>query len=383
MGKLKDENEFSEDYFELEFSDLPVDDEDVNSSAFAKQSILLLAKAHAVEGVLIAQSTRLLVLARAWLLTDVSPTKVKERSETTEFELEITALPPDVGAVLASARPPALLTGYVGQLANWTTRMRFAPRLRIWRLALAVCTVFLVFLLAISSIPSARDWAYGLLVYPTTTSTGKIVSLPGLRYVLIQQGGRWSVVAAGTPVASSQKGQVVARSQGSEIIVQDNKNLILSPGPVPQGNACSANPVVDKSQSVGSFPVLVKGFEGPVATVHLGDVGVYTPDFLDSFGWVVPLEVSIDPNYTGFVTLTGSNQFDSSTLLFSFPGRPNQMTTITLGSQRYAAPLDPTVTIGTGKSRWDILMYVPAAGCFYLNAAWAGGQWSANFAAGE
>lgn len=380
MGNLKNkdafsEDEFSEEYFELEITDLPIDDEDIVSSAFAKQSILLFARLHSVESVLAVQGTRLLVLARAWLLTDVSHTRVKEQSETSEFELEITELPTeDVGAALAEA--PALSRLSV-RLAPWTSGMRFAPRLRLWRLVLAACTVLLAFLLTVSSIPSARDWAYNVFIHPTTTPTAiGNIPLPGLRNLLIKPGGRWSVILPG-----ASTGTQVPSNQGVQIVIQTNINLV--PGPVPQGNACQANPVVDNSQTVGNFPVLVKGFDGPVATVHLGDVAVLTPDFPSVFGWVVPLEVNINPNYTGFVTLTGSNQFDDSPLLFGFPGRSNQETTITLGSQRYSAPLDPTVTIGTGKSHWEILMYVPAAGCYYLNAAWAGGRWAIHFAAGE
>ena len=378
VGKLKNndafpEDEFSEEYFELEITDLPLDDEDAAPGAFAKQSLLLFARLHSLESSLAVQRVRLLALTRAWLLTDVSRTRVKEQSEASEFELEITELPAETST--STNLPP--LTGLSGRLAPWSSRgISFAPRLRLWRLTLAACTVMLVFLLTMSSIPSARDWAYNLLVRPTTTPVGiGNIPLPGLRNLLIKPGTRWSVILPG-----ASTGPQVASNQSSQIVIQ---STTLAPGPVPLGNACQANPVVDNSQTVGNFPVLVKGFDGPLATIHMGDVAVVTPNFPGSIGWAVTLQVNINPNYTGFVTLTGSNQFDGSTLLFGFPGRTSQETTITLGSQRYAAPLDPTVTIGTGKAHWEILMFVPTAGCYYLNAAWAGGRWSINFAAGE
>src|SRR5437667_767021 len=96
MHNFEDEN-LSNDDFELEFSDLLSEDEMHSiSGKLVAQSSWLWTKAHELAYTLFAASSRLTSKARTWLLTDVSKNTLAQRISSADFEVEIMDLPSDI-----------------------------------------------------------------------------------------------------------------------------------------------------------------------------------------------------------------------------------------------------------------------------------------------
>ena len=137
------------------------------------------------------------------------------------------------------------------------------------------------------------------------------------------------------------------------------------PGPTPQPIFGALGPVV------GSSPVWVNGFDGPHAVVYLDQA------FFDKPGWGWKMVWEIGPNYTHLVTLHGANLQNAARMWFQFDGPP---TTSPILDPRH--PDHPASAVGGDWAEWGSYVFVPAAGCYYLEASWPGGHWRITFAAG-
>ena len=136
-------------------------------------------------------------------------------------------------------------------------------------------------------------------------------------------------------------------------------------GPTPQPIFGALGPVV------GGSPVWVAGFNGPHAVVYLDQA------FFDKPGWGWKMIWEVGPNYTHLVTLRGANLQSGAPTWFQFDGDP---TTSPILDPRH--PDHPASAVGGDWAEWGSYVFVPAAGCYYLEASWPGGQWRITFAAG-
>ncbi|HLL79646.1 MAG TPA: hypothetical protein VKT25_09110 [Ktedonobacteraceae bacterium] len=128
--------------------------------------------------------------------------------------------------------------------------------------------------------------------------------------------------------------------------------------------------------SVGSSPVWVTGFTGPGALLnHLSRA----PRPHD--GWYAPLLIVSETNFAGDIILRAGIVSSSFPLWFSKQYGGSLVRTVTLH------PLDPSLSNHTtGDQQWSatlVYLYIPQAGCYYLDASWNGGSWVAYFAAGR
>lgn len=130
------------------------------------------------------------------------------------------------------------------------------------------------------------------------------------------------------------------------------------------------------SPGVGSSPTWVTGFTGPDA--HLNHLP-RAPRPRD--GWYAPLLIVSETNFAGNIVLRAGIASSSFPLWFSKQYGSSLVRTITLH------PLDPSLSNHTtGDQQWNatlVYLYIPRAGCYYLDASWNGGSWVAYFAAGR
>lgn len=138
------------------------------------------------------------------------------------------------------------------------------------------------------------------------------------------------------------------------------------PGPTPQPIFSDIGPVV------GAAPLWVTGFGGPHAVIHIPTYFTFT-----QYGWTWKLLWKMQSGYTHPITLEGGN-LRNGTLLWFQIGQQNPSTSPVLdllhsGQQPGA---------GSGLN-WPSYVYIPTAGCYYLEAKWPGGHWRIIFAAGR
>jgi hypothetical protein len=80
--------------------------------------------------------------------------------------------------------------------------------------------------------------------------------------------------------------------------------------------------------------------------------------------------------YTHPITLTGGN-LRGGTLLWFQIDQQNPSTSPTLD------PLHAERQPDAGWLEWGSYLYIPTAGCYYLEAKWPSGSWRINFSAGK
>jgi len=141
------------------------------------------------------------------------------------------------------------------------------------------------------------------------------------------------------------------------------------PGPTPQPISPYIGP------AIGSSPVWAVGFGGPHAVLH---IPVSYDTYIPQYGWTWKLIWEVGPNYTHRITLRGGDLRNSTSLWFQFSGDPT--TSPILDAQ---TPDHPESVIGNNWAEWGSYLYIPAAGCYYLEASWPGGHWRITFAAGR
>lgn len=129
----------------------------------------------------------------------------------------------------------------------------------------------------------------------------------------------------------------------------------------------------DVGAAVGGPPVWAIGFNGPRAVIEIPTYFTYTP-----YGWTWKLIWRMQDSYTHPITLRGGNLHDGSLLWFQI-GQQDPSTSPVL-APRLAE--NPVLNAGSWVD-WTSYLYIPAAGCYYLEATWPGGHWRITFAAGR
>ena len=141
---------------------------------------------------------------------------------------------------------------------------------------------------------------------------------------------------------------------------------------------------------IGGSPVWVSGFEGSMkdnqASLYVSH-GSYT-----RYGWKRQFFIDIEPGVTGKVFLRGE-RLSNGTPLWMEVIEQGQMYTNIKPIPKALLILDPkepglapfqnnSMGLGDDWAVWVGAIYIPAAGCYALDASWPGGSWRVTFAAG-
>lgn len=183
-------------------------------------------------------------------------------------------------------------------------------------------------------------------------------------------------ILLGSILIASSTG-IAGRPGGLARPVSGNLSLLGSvPHTCPSGPAPKIlSPVF--AAGYGAYPVWGVGFVGQHATLAFGtDFAQLKSEYDTTYGWGHKLLWVMPPGYKGRVTLRGGEL--RSGLPLWFDGRSGKARTLVLDPQRVLLPSSPKGTWAT----FAAALYVPKAGCYYLNARWPGGQWRMTFAAG-
>ena len=114
-------------------------------------------------------------------------------------------------------------------------------------------------------------------------------------------------------------------------------------------------------------------FEADYPTIRLDP----STESYTQYGWGVTLIVALQLSYADGVLLQGENLDTGSSLWFDFSFLPQQPTTALMVNADLAGQYSD--------SRWTSwigYLYIPAAGCYALEASWPDGHWQIFFAAG-
>ncbi len=166
------------------------------------------------------------------------------------------------------------------------------------------------------------------------------------------------------------------------LILDSNLLPILKPAPQ---NCPSTAPLHSFDPAtfppgVGDSPVWVTGFSGPHARLVQLDDARQQPQ---EFGWAYHLLLVERADQLQPVLLSGESLRDGFPLLFedgiSIRGQKSVTAFFELAADHPRLPSK----YDTQWKAWTVIMYVPAAGCYSLEAFWPEGGWQVNFAAGR
>jgi hypothetical protein len=263
--------------------------------------------------------------------SDVKEKQMENAKETDDFEIEIIDIPQDEGRNISMA---LLKLG-----------SSFSPKSRVWCFSTIIGTLLLVLLVLVSSSPSLLDTTWALL-RKSSPSGSSLTS------------GHPYVAANSLPAPLGPAPQ----SCPSIAHLHDFDHPTFPPG-------------------VGSSPMWIVGFSAPGARLVQLDTTIQQPR---QEGWAYRLMLVVSSHYLGFVVLSGGSvqgnvplQFDNGLSIAA----QNPITTFFLLHTDHARM--PVWLSDADWRAWNVPVYVPAAGCYYLMAAWAGGSWQVNFAAGR
>lgn len=131
----------------------------------------------------------------------------------------------------------------------------------------------------------------------------------------------------------------------------------------------------------GPFPVAGLAFDGPHATLQYStNAQMLRLSWQPPYGWLHKMLWFMNPRFKGRVTLRGGALHGVGPVWFSLDGPGQKVTRTPL-----LDPLHQAVVPGP-KGSWPQFpgyMYVPHAGCYYIDAHWPGGRERITFAAGR
>ncbi len=254
--------------------------------------------------------------------TEHEPSKDEIPSETSD--IEVTDVPPGELPIV----PETLIA--LGS--------HFSPRSPVWRWTTVGGVVIFVLLVLFSS-------------FPTSLLTPAVTAVP-------------------TP------------HEHVPLILDSNPPPVLEPAPQ---NCPSTAPLHSFDPptfppGVGDSPVWVTGFSGPYARlVHLVDARQQPQEF----GWAYQLLLVEKADHLRPALLSGKSLDDGFSLFFedgiSIRGQKSVTAFFELAADHPRLPSK----YDTQWKAWTVIMYVPAAGCYSLEAFWPEGGWQVNFAAGR
>jgi hypothetical protein len=184
-----------------------------------------------------------------------------------------------------------------------------------------------------------------------------------------------SVLAARSP---AQAGRQLATTTPTAVIGEtlhaiSTENFGPPPAECPRG----PEPMKfsdDWGSGVGGYPVWVLGMGGPYATLYFFNGSNNTRT---SHGWADKKLWVVKRTYHGAVRLHGGSLRDSTPLWFQIGGNPPTTEPV--------LDLSGPETRGdkTGWADFPSYLFIPSAGCYFLEAEWEGGRWRLDFAAGS
>lgn len=343
------------DEFEVELSDLPPSER----SHYALLRLNRLRETLRTTGQMAFERVR----------DAMQETRQAERQETNdEFEIEFSDLPPSrrshywlMRLLTLKERFQAFIRpARQAQSAEQAARnVRHPVRARVGQTfsALALCATLLVLLLG--NAPDLRNRLLGFFqqAAPTATPATSSFTYSSIRVIVNGQNGSSVVIGVDTP------GTVGTGELGAH------------PSTCPKANSLQNFDAPLELPGVGAGPLWMTGFSGPTATiVHLAPAPDAAP------GWYETLTLFIRKGATTPIMLQGGSQTSGDVLEFSDP--------------QSLAPVDTTFTLDPGttthdyrpQGEWEATsmnIYVPRAGCYYLQASWPGSTWMIYFAAGR
>ncbi len=248
-------------------------------------------------------------------------------------------------------------TSYRSAISGQIARLgkHLPERRRTWRWLMSVATCFLLLGLLFSNLSALRSSILNLLPASTPTPapvTSNSILMPDTTPGVI-----------GPNSDRGMEGRYVTYPVLADAAPQN----------------CGAVPTVTASREVGKAPVWLYGFDGPRATIHLH--GFSQPIVHNVYGWPIFIQLMVKDRFTLPVTLSGGNLRNGPTIFFAFYPGERPMDSIILGTQGLVVnPIQPE----TGqRAVWIATMFLFSSGCYTLTAAWPGGRWTVNFAAGR
>lgn len=354
MSKFDNEfDDFPDNEFELEITDLAPDEEAGRSVALVAEGLRVLSRVRDTSNELVEQGKQRLDDAREWLLEEEPKQRIIERTPYGEFELEMTTLPPE-----------AEQSRWLQFFEQIRARVPFNRRLRRMSIAVVILLVTLIFML--SSLPGLRVAIAHFFVHPAQTPT----SNSSFFFSPDNVGGGEQVSAVVTVIPEE-----TAVATGS-VDATAGPKWPLPPAAMPTN--CPAGPFVNASHTVGSTPIWITGFSGPRATIHLPN----TPSrsIPQWHGWAVHLVITVPSDYPDPVTITGADILYGRPLFFQADPDPAVIPVLILN------PAHPTglhsIVDGEQGISWNVTMYVYASGCYVIHTAWPDSEWNIQFAAG-
>lgn len=242
---------------------------------------------------------------------------------------------------------------------------RFSPQRR--RQALKVAAfLFLVILVILSYIPAVHDKVW---------STVSIL-LPQISTPTVQPEPQ-SVLPSGDQVQIVPGSSSLTHSSVTVGAINSTPTAISPLRPVP--NDCPPGPTPQKfdaafAPGVGGDAIWVVGFNGPHATLTS-----FPQTQPGANGWPHLLTVVVRQGGDWPIALHGWNMKTGAPLWFGGISPEDEATTAIWVYNR-------DNVLHLGQHEWITLktyVYVPVAGCYYLETTWPGGHWRINFAAGQ
>ncbi len=180
-------------------------------------------------------------------------------------------------------------------------------------------------------------------------------------------------VATFTPTSSSRQPSPPATFTPTPIVANStNVGLVPTDCP-PSSSPRTISP--DMGPAVGASPVWASGFgTGTYPTAHLQD-DRYSPHE----GWPWKLAREVGPSYQKPVTIRAGMLHTGK--LLSFQMSPDDFVT-TVPTLDPKHPGHPSSQLGPDWNEWGSYLFLPGAGCYYLEATWPQGHWLIYFAAG-
>lgn len=242
-----------------------------------------------------------------------------------------------------------------------TLEERPSLRKRFWRLGITSGTVLLILLVLFSTFPSVRGFTSSLFSRSTLSQSAALVTPTATPF--------------DTNVFDTRDETIWTLGSSSPF----TPSATLGPAPTDCPGISQTYPIKFRGapRAAGSSPVLIIGFGGP-NTILTNFVHAQPPEI----GWYKRIFLLTQTNYMGIVTFQGGEVHDGSPIWFGMK-QHNQVpiTTFTV------LPLNPSISNHTGSDKeWGLssaTIYIPRAGCYFLIAAWPGGNWVVYFSAGR